>query len=129
MRKLAKQVHRPLTAEEGKRVTAARAEVETEKADIRRQAKQYKKEADEARATLQEAMRMLKAERIGQGLSLADIQERTGIERPNLSKLENEAEANPTIATLMRYADALGKRLMIVLAERPPTKAPRGTHS
>lgn len=126
MRKLAKQVHRPLTAEERKRVTAARAEVETEKADIRRQAKQYKKEADEARATLQEAMQMLKAERIGQGLSLADIQERTGIERPNLSKLENEAEANPTIATLMRYADALGKRLMIVLAERTPKKAPRG---
>jgi hypothetical protein len=55
MRKLAKHVHRPLTAEERKRVTAARAEVETEKADIRRRAKQYKKEADEARATLQEA--------------------------------------------------------------------------
>jgi hypothetical protein len=55
MRKRAKQVHRPLTAEERKRMTATRAEVETEKADIRRQAKQHKKEADEARATLQEA--------------------------------------------------------------------------
>ncbi len=32
------------------------------------------------RATLQDALRLLKAERVRQGLSLADIQDRTGIE-------------------------------------------------
>jgi hypothetical protein len=39
------------------------------------------------------------------------------MERPNLSRLENEAESNPTIATLTRYAEALGKRLFIALAD------------
>jgi len=50
-------------------------------------------------------------------LSLAEVSERTGMERPNLSRLENEAESNPTIATLTRYAEALGKRLFIALAD------------
>ena len=69
-------------------------------------------------ATLQDALRLLRAERVRQGLSLADIQDRTGIERPNLSRLENEGSSNPTVATLTRYAEALGKRLVIVLADR-----------
>lgn len=124
MRRTAKHVRRELTSEERARVTVARAEVEQDKAEFLRKAKQYKQEVDAARATLQEALRMLKEERINQGLSLADIQERTGIERPNLSKLENEAEANPTIATLMRYAEALGKRLLIVLADLPRSGSP-----
>jgi DNA-binding phage protein len=117
MRRTAKHVRRKLTADERKRVVAARAEVDQDKPEILRRAKRYKQEADAARATLQEALQMLKRERESQGLSLADIQKRTGIERPNLSRLENEAEANPTIATLTRYAEALGKRLMIVLAD------------
>jgi len=124
VRRSAQHVHRKLTPEEKARVAVARIEVAADKADIQSKAKQYKAEADQSRATLQEAMQMLKAERISQGLSLSDIQERTGIERPNLSKLENEAEGNPTIATLIRYAEALGKRLMIVLAERSSTKTP-----
>jgi DNA-binding phage protein len=117
MRRTAKHMHRELTADERKRVAAARAEADRDKPEILRKARRYKQEADAARATLQEALQMLKRERESQGLSLADIQKRTGIEPPNLSRLENEAEANPTIATLTRYAEALGKRLMIVLAD------------
>ena len=64
---------------------------------------------------------MLKAERLRQGLSLSDVEARTGIERPNLSRLENEAKANPTVSTLTRYAEALGKKLLIVLADHQPT--------
>jgi DNA-binding phage protein len=122
MRRTAKHVRRELTADERKRVAAARAEIEQDKPEILRKAKQYKQEADAARATLQEALQTLKQERRSQGLSLADIQERTGIERPNLSRLENEADANPTITTLIRYAGAMGKRLMIVLADDSSAK-------
>jgi len=49
------------------------------------------------------------------GVSPAEFAELWGMERPNLSRLENEAESNPTIATLTRYAEALGKRLFIAL--------------
>ena len=43
---------------------------------------------------------------------------RTGIGRSALSRLENDEIANPTIVTLTRYADALGKKLSIALAEK-----------
>lgn len=125
MRKSAKHLRRNLSRDERERVATARVEAGQDKADILRRAKQYKQEADPERATLREAMQVLKAERIHRGLSLADIQKRTGIEPPNLSRLESEAGANPTIATLIRYAEALDRRLMIVLAEHPQAKSGR----
>jgi ribosome-binding protein aMBF1 (putative translation factor) len=45
------------------------------------------------------------------GLSLADVTQRSGIDAPALSRLENGQNPNPTLATLSRYAHALGKRL------------------
>ena len=34
-----------------------------------------------------------------------------------LSRLENNDDANPTVTTLSRYADAVGKQLLMVLAD------------
>ena len=50
------------------------------------------------------------------GLSLSELIERTGIERSTLSRLGNNEETNPTAATLARYADAVGKKILVVLA-------------
>ena len=61
---------------------------------------------------------ILKQERIAQGLSLADMQERTGMSRSAISRLENDETANPTIETLSRYAAALGKELTVTLADK-----------
>ena len=116
-RRQAKHVRRKLTDRERARVEEARRQVRGEEAEIRRKAKQYKQEHDAARAALREAIQLLKEERIRQGLSLTDIQQRTGIEPSNLSRLENDSTSNPTIATLIRYAEALGKRLEIILAD------------
>lgn len=57
------------------------------------------------------------------GLSLADMKERTGIERSALSRLENNAEANPTVNTLTRYADAVGKKVFVVLTNADEKEA------
>jgi ribosome-binding protein aMBF1 (putative translation factor) len=57
------------------------------------------------------ALAALRRERERQGLSLTDVSERTGLDRATLSKLETGKLANPTLATLRRYAQALGKRL------------------
>jgi hypothetical protein len=113
----AKHVHRELNSAERAKVAEARRLTQQEEAEIRYKAKQYKHEYDAARAAMREAMQLLKAERIRQGLSLSDIQKKTGIEPPNLSRLENDNSANPTIATLTRYAEALGKKLEIVLTD------------
>lgn len=120
-RRETKHTHRALTTEEQARVAEARRLVIAEEPVIRRKAKEYKQAYEESRATLVDALKLLKAERERMGLSLAEIAERTGMERPNLSRLENEAEANPTISTLTRYAEALGKRLFIALADQSPT--------
>ena len=53
----------------------------------------------------------LRRVREGQGLSLADLSELTGFDRATLSKLETGKNFNPTLGTLYRIAQALGKRL------------------
>ena len=60
----------------------------------------------------------MKQERKAQGLSLADMQSRTGMSRSAISRLENDESSNPTIETLTRYADALGKQLAITLSDK-----------
>ena len=60
---------------------------------------------------LAEAFAGLRDERERQGLSLADMAERTGIDRATISKLETGKLANPTVGTLRTYARALGRRL------------------
>ncbi len=57
----------------------------------------------------------LKAAREKMGLSLSDLTERTGMDRSALSKLETGQRVNPTIETLVRYADAVGKKLIVSL--------------
>lgn len=69
----------------------------------------------------------LRAERERQGLSLADVSERSGIDRATISKLETHKSLNPTIDTLCRYAAALGKDIGLTLEEHRPMQARRIT--
>jgi DNA-binding XRE family transcriptional regulator len=65
---------------------------------------------------LADLVQELKAAREEKGLSLADLTRLTGMDRSALSKLETGQRRNPTIETLVRYADAVGKRLVVSLA-------------
>ena len=69
------------------------------------------------REQLVQLLKQLKAAREAQGLSLADLTDRTGMDRSALSKLETGQRPNPTIETLARYAEAVGKRLLVTLAD------------
>lgn len=71
----------------------------------------------EALDQLQELLRQLKAAREERGLSLADLTDLTGMDRSALSKLETGQRPNPTVETLVRYAEAVGKRLVVSLAD------------
>jgi transcriptional regulator with XRE-family HTH domain len=66
----------------------------------------------------------LKRRREEQGLSLADVSERSGLDRGMLSRLENGKILNPTMATLWRYADAIGAQVSLGMEPLPT-----GTHS
>ena len=56
-----------------------------------------------------------KAERERQGLTLAAVAERMGIDAPALSRLETGKMLNPTLATLHKWAEALGRKLDVDL--------------
>ena len=110
---MAKQVtrDRKLTAEEAARYRRIREEIEMEKPQIIAKAQQARCRArhEQLAAIMQE----LKAAREAKGLSLTDVFRRTGMDRSALSKLENATNDNPTIDTLLRYAEVVGKRLDI----------------
>jgi hypothetical protein len=114
-RRTAKRSQRRLTPEEKARVAEVRRLVEAEREDILRRGREILTEECDRGAALRDVSRLLKAERLLQGLTLTDIQQRSGIDPPALSRLENGADANPTVATLTRYAEALGKQLVVVL--------------
>src|SRR5437764_9576670 len=69
---------------------------------------------------LRAALAALKKAREEAGLSLADVADRSGIDKAALSRLENGVHDNPTVETLMRYAAALGKKLAWSLQDLTP---------
>jgi DNA-binding Xre family transcriptional regulator len=57
-----------------------------------------------------------KTMRESQGLTLAELAERMGIDAPALSRLETGKMLNPTLATLHKWAEALGQKLEVDLS-------------
>jgi ribosome-binding protein aMBF1 (putative translation factor) len=53
----------------------------------------------------------LKAVRESQGLTLAEVAARMGMDAPALSRLETGKMLNPTLGTLHKWAEALGQKL------------------
>jgi len=122
-KQMGKRIYREATAEEKERHTRIREQVQAELADIKKRAKQQLAEAMQRGIAMQHIMAVLKAERMQKGLSLSDMKELTGIERSTLSRLENHEEANPTVNTLTRYAEAAGKKMFIVLVDADDVEA------
>jgi ribosome-binding protein aMBF1 (putative translation factor) len=69
---------------------------------------------------LQQAVTALRKAREDAGLSLSQIAERSGIDKAALSRLETGRQINPTLATLSRYARALGKHLRWTIEDPSP---------
>lgn len=105
--------NRQLTPEEAAKYRAIREQVAEELPDLIARHQDRMANRDQLRELLQQ----LKAAREAKGLSLADLTALTGLDRSALSKLETGQRANPTIETLTRYAEAVGKRLVVSLAD------------
>ncbi len=113
-----------LSPEQRARVEAFRARHRTPDARARERADRAAIRAEFPPATADAetlaTLATLRQERERQGLSLSDVAARSGIDRATLSKLENGRQPNPTLATLRRYAAAIGKRLEISIQEVSP---------
>ncbi len=63
------------------------------------------------RKVIAEFVATLREARETAGVSLSEMEKRTGIRKSALSRLENSASPNPTLVTLNRYAAAIGMKL------------------
>jgi DNA-binding XRE family transcriptional regulator len=104
---------RRLTPEEAAKYKAIRDQVAAELPDL--VARHHERVA--ALDQVDELLKQLRAAREEKGLSLADLTDLTGMDRSALSKLETGQRPNPTVETLVRYADAVGKRLVVSLTD------------
>ncbi len=68
--------------------------------------------------TIRDLITALKAVRTEKKLSLDEVGEKSSIGKANLCRLENLAAPNPTLDTLLRYADALGVTLCVSISPR-----------
>jgi len=66
---------------------------------------------------LQGFIRSLRQQRESAGLSLDEVASRSGIDKAQLSRLENGKVLDPRPSTLSRYARAIGKRLALSLED------------
>lgn len=71
----------------------------------------FKKEWDENEARYQLMMMVLRARNEGH-LTQSELAERTGLRQSNISRIE-KGQSMPSIATLAKIAQGLGKRLEI----------------
>ena len=105
--------NRRLTSEEAAKYRKIREQVAEELPDLITRHHQRMADLEQ----LAELAKQLKAAREERGLSLSDMTELTGMDRSALSKLETGQRSNPTVDTLVRYAQAVGKRLVVSLAD------------
>lgn len=75
---------------------------------------------------VQSALQALKHEREQCGLSIGDVAKVSGLDRAVVSRLENGKQDNPTVATLMRYAAAVGKRFLWSYEDLPTATKTNG---
>jgi DNA-binding XRE family transcriptional regulator len=104
---------RKLTAEEAAKYRKVRDDVQAELPELI----DRHHRRTESLESLEALFPQLKAAREARGLSLADLTELTGMDRSALSKLESGQRDNPTLQTLVRYAEAVGKQLVVGLAD------------
>ncbi|MCE9525653.1 MAG: helix-turn-helix transcriptional regulator [Planctomycetales bacterium] len=107
------QRDRRLTPEEGAKYKKVREQVAAELPELIARHHDHLASLDQLDLLLEQ----LKAAREAKGLSLTDVTELTQMDPSALSKLESGQRSNPTVETLVRYAEAVGKRLIVTLAD------------
>jgi DNA-binding XRE family transcriptional regulator len=107
------QRDRRLTPEEATKYKKVREQVAEELPDLVARHQERMTALDQ----MQGVVTQLKAAREEKGLSLSEMTELTGMDRSALSKLETGQRPNPTIETLVRYAEAVGKRIVVSLTD------------
>ncbi|MCA8994263.1 MAG: helix-turn-helix transcriptional regulator [Planctomycetaceae bacterium] len=111
MKKKAKRVSRPLTPTEKARLKRNQKLVEQDLPELMALGRKFKARQQ---STVQAIVDELQEAKEQAGVSLAELEGRTGINRTALSRFFNR-NSNPTVLTLNKVATALGRRLVVSL--------------
>jgi DNA-binding XRE family transcriptional regulator len=106
------------TPEETARIKQVREKFQAEKPSLAklRASGEYSEPVSQGELlALLQFVAQLKDLRMQRNLSLADVAERTGIDKAAISRIENGLNPNPTVATLEALSRAVGARLRLVL--------------
>lgn len=125
--KKAVSVDHPLTEAQIQRMADVRAHAEAHQEEIVARGREIMRQHRAATAALRETFELLKHERQAQGVTLQELEDRTGIGRGAISRLENDPAANPTVHTLQRIAAALGKSIVVQLTDYNSAATGRAT--
>lgn len=101
--------NRRLTPQEAAKYRRIREQIEQEKPEINARIR--------AQIKMQDVFKVLRQTRERKGLSLTDMERRTGMNRSAISKLETGVRANYSIETIARYAHAVGKTIVVSLVD------------
>lgn len=114
-RPTSERVYGALSGDAQRRLDRARAETEAARESILAVGRARKHPLDVSRAQVRRTVAILRDARERLGLSLADVEARSGLKCSSLSRLEHDPAANPTCLTLQRYALAVGMQLEVTL--------------
>jgi DNA-binding XRE family transcriptional regulator len=108
------------TAEETSRLRSAREKFQQERPTLAnlQSSGQYDVVRQDEYLSLLEFVAGLREFRQRRQLSLADVAERSGIDKAALSRIENGLNTNPTFTTLESIARAMGAGVRYVIEER-----------
>jgi len=104
-----KSTKKELSPELRERFAEGRRWASDHRSELEQRARERKVELQ----ALGSVVKQLRQARLDRGLSLADVAARSGMDRSQLSRLENDPHPNPTLSTLSRLASAIGVELTI----------------
>ncbi len=105
-----------LTPEKRAEHARIRADVEAEFPDLKEKARKRHEHNMRQGTVPHIAVNVLRLERNRQGLSDEEMMARSGLDREALASMSGR-DASPSIETMEAYAKALGKKLLMVLAD------------
>ena len=114
MPKKIKRTYRKLSDQERAEYDELHRKLDEERPEIERWASRALDRLD----AIKHVVAALRKVRNARGISLSEVEEASGMGRANVSRLENAPDPNPTIETLMMYADAIGVELKIAIVDK-----------
>lgn len=109
-----RRISMELTDSQQKAMREVDSEVDAEKESIVKRGKELRGRSRERK---QRIAAQLRAAREAAGMSLADVAAATGMTRQAILRIESGENVNPTLSTIRRIAEALGKSVDITLVD------------